>query len=501
MILVIALVVLSGVLLAPGLLVGPSFDAAVFSHVGGRLLDGVAPYVGAWDHKPPGIYLASAAGQVLLGWLGPWPADWLLSLATTASLGVAVAAVLGRLGVAGWPRALGAAGVVVLAGHYLLALGGGLTEPPATLLLAGALVLVVAPASGFRLVSIGALVAMSLLFSLQLLAGALGVLVLARSLRPRGTRLGGTGALALGLFASLAVVGFWLAVTGTLPAAFDAIVTYSGAYRASSGEYGATLAAPVASWAVLTSLFLLAPALVGAASLAKAPQPIRGVMLACLAWIAGSLVLFVAQGRFYAHYAIPLAVPLGILAGLGLRRVGESLVHVGRSGRRVTIVLPLIVTMLVSVVAGVISAAMQIAPLADQSARMQAVSERLDDLPAGTMLVWGNEPALFDLADRAPATRFSYFYALSTPGYSTAAMVTDVARALVAAPPAVVVDAGSNGPGQPGFLPLLIDRPILTDGRDLDLLDPLRAFVAERYELAATIAGWPIYVLRSGAPP
>jgi hypothetical protein len=80
-------------------------------------------------------------------------------------------------------------------------------------------------------------------------------------------------------------------------------------------------------------------------------------------------------------------------------------------------------------------------------------------------------------------------------------MVEEVARGLAADPPAVVVDAGSTGPGQPGFLPLLIDRTVLTDGRDLDLLDPLRAFVADRYELAATVAGWPIYVLRGATDP
>jgi hypothetical protein len=80
-------------------------------------------------------------------------------------------------------------------------------------------------------------------------------------------------------------------------------------------------------------------------------------------------------------------------------------------------------------------------------------------------------------------------------------MVDDVARELAADPPEVIVDAGSSAPGQPGFLPLLIDRPIATDGRDLDLLDPIRSFVSERYDLAATVAGWPIYILRSGSEP
>jgi len=140
---------------------------------------------------------------------------------------------------------------------------------------------------------------------------------------------------------------------------------------------------------------------------------------------------------------------------------------------------------------------MQVAPVADANIRMLAVSERLRDLPPGTMLIWGNEPHLYSLADRAPATAFAYLYPLTTPGYTTTALIDDVVLELTDHPPAVVIDAGSDGPGQPGFLPLLIDRPVTTDGRDLDLLAPLRAFVASRYRLDSIVSGWPIYVLRA----
>ena len=498
--LIVVLTLLAGALLAPGLPIGPSLDAAVFSHVGGRILDGVAPYVGAWDHKPPGIYLATAAAQVLLGWLGPWTAEWLLSLAATVGLGAAVAAALARLQVTGWPRTLAAAGATIVASHYLLALGGGLTEPPATALVAWALVLVLAtgPTSSAHLAGVGALVGLAALFSVQLLPAGLVVLALAVFLRPDGTRPRAATAMSLGFAAPLALVAAWLAVIGVLPVAFDAVVNYSAAYRASSGEYGPTLAAPVAAWAALSSLFLVAPALLGAATLSRAAPPRRRVMIGSLVWIGASLALFVVQGRFYAHYAIPLAVPLGLLAGVGLERVGDTLRRAGSPRTRAVVFLPLIATLAISVVTGTISAAMQIAPVADRSVRMQAVAERIEHLAGATLLVWGNEPRLYELSGRAPTTRYSYLYPLTTPGYSTAAMVDDVARQLAANPPAVVVDAGSDAPGQPGFLPLLVDRPISTDGRDLDLLDPLRTFVSEHYVLVDTVAGWPIYAYFEG---
>ncbi|MDP9250849.1 MAG: hypothetical protein M3O78_05725, partial [Chloroflexota bacterium] len=375
-----------------------------------------------------------------------------------------------------------------------------LTEPPATLLVALALLLALGPSSGARAAELGVLVGLSLVFSVQLLPAGVVVLVFALVMDPADARSSRAGAMILGTLTPLAVAAAWLVVVGALPAAFDAIVTYPAAYRGASGDYGVVLAAPVAAWTILASLFLIGPALLGAALVGRIPQPGRGMVIASLLWIGLSLVLFVVQGRFYAHYAIPLAVPLGILAGLGLKRLGESLLGSRGYGVRALIVLPLVITCTISLVAGVASGAMQLAPVADDSARMQAVSDRLRDIAAGTLLVWGNEPRLYDLAGRAPATQYSYLYPLTTPGYSTRAMIDELALKLAADPPRVVVDAGSPGPGQPGFLPLLIHRPVMTDGRDLDLLNPLRTFVAERYELVATVAGWPVYVLRSNGP-
>jgi hypothetical protein len=210
------------------------------------------------------------------------------------------------------------------------------------------------------------------------------------------------------------------------------------------------------------------------------------------------MVMFAIQGRFLAHYVIPLAVPLGVLSGLGLERLAWSLNLRRKAVDRAVVILPLAISLAISIAAGAIAGSMEAAPLAANARRLQTVASyiRGTGREAGTMLVWGNQPRLYDLAHRAPATQFSYFYPLTTGGYTTQAMIDDVARQLVEHPPLFVVDAGSSSPGEPGFLPLLLPRPIATDGRDLDLLDPLREFVAARYHLAGVVAGWPVYVLR-----
>jgi hypothetical protein len=496
--LLIVLVVLSAAMLAPGLLVGPTLDAAVFNHVGGRLLEGAAPYLDSWDHKPPGIYLASAGAQAILGWFGPWGADWLLSLASTVGAGLAIAAVLTRLGVVGWPRSLAAIGATVFASNYFVALGGGLTEPVATALIGVSLVIAIRPTGRRAVASAGGILGMSLLVSPQVLPGAALVMGLVVGLQPPRLRVtrGALFAGAVGI--PLAAAAGWLLVIGALPASLDEVVRYSAAYSAASAGFGANLGPPVAARTFLLGSYLIVPSVLGAASLVGPTPMWRGVVLGCLFWVGGSAALIVLQGHFYAHYAIPLSVPIGILAGLGLNRTRGILAPVRPAAQRLVIVLGITASLAVSVPAAAYAAVIQIAFEADQSTRLQAVAVRLRDLPAGSLLVWGNKARLYDVTGRPAATRYIYFLPLTTPGYATAAMIEDLARQLAAHPPEIVVDAGSDAPGAPGFLPLLIPRSVLTDGRDLDLLDPLRAFVAEDYQLVSTVAGWPIYVFRPG---
>lgn len=501
MLLIVGLVLAAAALLAPGLVVGPSLDAVVFHYIGRAILDGSAPYADVWDHKPPGMYVASAAAQAILGWLGPWTADWLLSVAATAGIGMAIAAILGRLGAGGMARALGAVGAVLLASHYLLALGGGLTEPVATALVATSLAQVLRrPGLAGQAVA-GALLGASLLVSPQVVPGAALVMGWAVALQPARSRVASAVLLVVTGGLPIVATAAWLWAIGSLPAAVDAVITYSAAYRASSAGYGASLATSVAAGTVLLSVFLVAPAAIGCTTLATQSQPRRGVVTVALLWLGASAVLFAFEGHFYAHYAIPLVVPVGVLAGLGFDRVLESVGHARLFAHRLLIVLPLVVALVVSVIAGVPLAVTQIAAVANQSSRARAVAEALDALPPGSLFVWGNEPSLYDLTKRAPATAYIYLYPLTTPGYSTPTMIDDVMRDLAANMPEVIVDAGSDAPGDPGFLPLLIPRQILTDGRDLDLLDPIRRFVAEHYRLSATVAGWPVYVLRDTRTP
>ncbi len=365
----VILVALSALVLAPGLLSGPSLDAAVFMQVAERMRAGDVLYAGIWDHKPPGIYLVLVAGQSLLPFLSAWAVSWILSVAATAATGWAVLTICRGLGTTRGASLVAGAICVVVMGEFLLSLGGGLTEPVAALPLAFALLATLAafPAVGpRRALGVGALLGVSLLLSVQAAAGiaAVGALVWMRGGRPVVAVAGAVAGIAIVLVAA----GAWLGLSGALPAAIDAVVTYNGAYRAVAAETGATLGGPVIAWTLLALLFVVVPVFYGARAGMRDVAVTRQATLACLVWMALALVSFVVQGRFLAHYAIPLAIPLGVLSGMGIDAWSER-VRAGRSA----LIAPILLTLAISSVAAVAAGAMEFGPIQRDRARAQAV--------------------------------------------------------------------------------------------------------------------------------
>jgi hypothetical protein len=473
----------------PGLFVGPSLDAAVFDVVGWQVTHGVPLYAGIWDHKPPGIHLIYAGLEAIRGGLDPWLLPWLLSVLACAGTALLIARVLARMGLAAIAPAV-AVLAALLGGQYLLSLGGGLSEEPATFLALSSIVIATGGSRTLRWVVAGACLAAAVLVAVQVAPAAVALLVLAW--RQDRDRLRAVFATLSGGLLVLSVTIGALAAVGLLPAAVDAVITYNAAYRAAGESAGLALRA--LPWTVLALLAVGAPAAAGILAMRRLP-PTVGMGLAALAWIAGGVLLLVLQARFYAHYAMPLIVPLAVLAGIGL----TDLLRILRRSRVSAIAGALAVMALVaaSTVAGAAGGVQELSLWRDANAQSRSVAEALGEpAPGETMLVWGNQPYLYRLADRAPAMRYPFLLPLMTPGYATPDLIASVRAELEADPPVFVVDAGSPGVGLPGLPPLLLDRPVGLEGRDVDLLDPLRDFVRENYEQTQVVDGWPVYRLR-----
>ncbi|MCV0404513.1 MAG: hypothetical protein K5924_12535 [Chloroflexi bacterium] len=479
--------------LLPGLLSGPNFDASVFLLIGERLLEGTRPYVELWDHKPPGIYLIDAALIGTLGAaVGAWPAVWLGSVVAHVATGVVVLRVLtGHTH--RWVAAAAGLMTVAVGAAWPFALGGGLTESFAAPLAVLAWLVALAARSWRGWAAAGVLIVLASAVSLYALPAVIAVAITA-SMRPRRA----ATAVALGVSVSVtAALGLMVvAAAGMLPAMLDALAGYNGAYRASS------MAAPLpeslaispslVAWYAVNGMAIVAPATVGLFS-----QAHRHLVVAALGWTVGAAVMIAVGGRLYGHYLALVAPPLGVLAGIGIAEAAAW-----ASGRK-----RLLVTLGVAMAVGTSAAAMYAALL---TSTPDAYSHQQRDLQAATfvaertqpgerVLVWGNAPMVYQLSRTDPAWRYPYLLPLLTPGYVTPNLVEELRAQLEAAPPCLVVDAGSPAPGQAGLPPLLVARPLTPSERRIDLLDPVRIFVGERYRELAVVDGWPIYELASGS--
>ena len=434
-----------GFLLFAGLLTGPSPDSAIFTVVGDGIVRGDMPYRDLWDHKPPGVYLVAALAALMPG--SSWGWLWGASVAATVAAGYLLWPLTNR-----WTALLAALGMAV----YPAALGGGLTEPFGAVPAVAALLL----ATRGRYVWAGVAVAVALLFSIQYLPELLALAILAPRAVPRGI----AGALFV-----VAAGAAWLG--DTLPAALDALLRYHIAYGALDRT---------SDLDNLPGLLLLLLPLTVLAILRG--SGLRRLDLAAAAWLLVGVVLVMIQGRLFAHYAVPLLIPLAILAARGVRRLGSSRAWA----------LPGLVIIYVGWAQAAAIAA------GDGNLAERGVAVWLQDhaRPGDQLLAWGHEADIYLESGLDPAGRFLYLMPLVTPGYSTAAQVDAWVTSLRADPPAFIVDSEAANPYWTGDDFLRPPPPGAAGGRDLDLLDPLRAFVTERYKLAAVVNDREIWALR-----
>lgn len=299
-------------------------DEQYYLLVGDRMLHGGLPYLDIWDRKPVGLFLIFAAIRLL-------PGDGILAyqLAATAFAAATAGLIVAggrRLGAS--PMAAIAAGLAYLLWLSFLSGRGGQSPVFYNLFMAGAGLLTLrlpALASARRR---GAIVA----------NGAAACLLAGLAIQTKYTpvvegvffgvahlwylrRAGGSWATigvatvvwaALGIAPTGAVIAFYRAQG---PDAFQAFWFANFASVALRRGYpAAKIAARLAGTTVQLSPFI------ACAVIAWRQRPRSAEMLLAFGWLGAALIAFAMIGAFFDHYALPLMVPLALIAAPALAR-------------------------------------------------------------------------------------------------------------------------------------------------------------------------------------
>ncbi|MDQ2892961.1 MAG: glycosyltransferase family 39 protein, partial [Pseudomonadota bacterium] len=288
-------------------------DEQFYLLVGDRMLHGAIPYVDIWDRKPVGLFLIYAAARAVGGdsWIG-----YQLVATAAAALTSGVIALLARRLATGWAGLC--AGAVYLVWIELLGGRGGQAPVFYNGLIAGAALLtwlaIERPDTRWRH-GIAAMLLVGLALQIKptvVFEGAwFGVALLIGAWR-RGVRPGALAGYAL------ALVGLALAPTVIAYAVYLGIGHGDAWWFANVESIFLRITPPgepIAGRLIGIALNLLIPAGAACFGLARLTSTARWVIGG---WLVVAIVGLLAVPPYFNHYALPLIVPIAVLAGIGM---------------------------------------------------------------------------------------------------------------------------------------------------------------------------------------
>jgi len=500
-------------------------DQGIYAVVGDGVVHGLMPYRDVWDFKPPGIFLVYALAQALFG-------RSMIAIRLLEVTGL-IASVFGfaRLAETFFERR-----VVGLMGGAVAALllaelefwHTGQPEVFGGYLTTAALVLSTSPSPARRKIWVwlgtGALFGLAFLFKPPLGGGAV---VCAAYLATREQKRTGSTEralrilLAIGL-ASLVPIGScaaWFLVRGAWPALHWTLAEFTPGYTTLGWE--GRQAATMLYYAIEEAFFkfsaLAAAGVIAMASITPLHGREREGTFLVLGVVAMQLAGVAMQGKFFPyHYAASLQL-IGFLAGLGLYKLWRRCLAGGPGGALAFASFVVIATDMRAATRDLpqyfrerawmrLEYAFRRSPYFSREAldrdlsyvadynlsadRDVALEVRSRTSSQDPIFVWGFEPAIYWLAERAPSSRFIYDVPQRTEwqrGYARAELMRD----LVKRPPAMIIVQHNDV------------FPAVT-GHVLDSHDELPGFpeldhvIDDDYELVKRIEDFDLYQRRSG---
>lgn len=475
-----------------------SDDEAIYAVVAREMLAGRTLYHGVVDHKPPLVYGVYALTQALAGPRGGMVLLHLMTIAVVALTALVLRRIVADRGDGDEQAPLWAALLYAVFTTTLLpfdALAANCELFMMLPLTASVLLFLrgLYAGRGLPMAAAGAMVGVAMLFKYQ--AGVQLPLYLASLLvvhrRRPGQAAWAMAALVLGVLATLAGALTLLYAMGALDAAWFWL-----RFNASYIKTGSSLADSLRRAAARVTFTVAAAGLLwllGARAAWRAIKGGNGRDRFTALWLLASALAVTTGGRFFGHYFHQITAPLAVLAAPAAARLWRTrrrLVGLALAG-------PALAFFALAIMQSrVLAAAGEREPDYGRIAALIASHAR----PSDSLVVWGNVPVLYFVAERPLGTRFvfsNYMTGLSPATPSQSDPTVDASANIVPESwdmfeadlarrkPRLFVDTSPGNLAAYGkFPPSKFPR--------------LAALVARDYELEAEAAGVRLFVRRQG---
>jgi hypothetical protein len=505
----------------------PGRDSGVFLYIGDQILNGKVPYRDIWDHKPPLIFFLNSLGLLIGG--GSSFGVYLLEFLSVLVAAIISFELLKKLfgyaasltGTIAWIVSLS---IVVESGNF--------TEEYALPLQFGALWLCYESEKkgyyGYRAVLIGLAAALAFLLKQNLIGVwiAIGLyVVVSRVVSYRWSEL----LKVLGLMLAGAVSVFLLtiiyfAANNALDSLIDQAIKYNFAYSNGSSNdklQAVLLGLIIFTFSRLTYLVLLGW-FVGLLYLRynknfKTDQ--KTLLIIALIGVPIEFILASLSGRLYYHYYIAwlpvFAIMTSFVVYLFTSIVTPALSKAISKGKErlaqqrtrlfnlaeVTILLFIIILLPLSYILS------QIFSSGNNDGEQTAVAAvnyiKQSTGSSDYVLMWGAETSINFVSQRQSPTRYTYQYALYTPGYQSAELTHAFLSDLENNKPALIIDS-SNETGNGSVPP--IDQAsretwMASNSTSIHLpadIDKVFDYISAHYQMVGTVGTdkWPVYAYK-----